>query len=520
MQKVYARQCDLRDISYEDLDIFLVQHHRQKTCNGQEFRYGLFFEDTLVGVMTFGKPRYNRHFQYELLRLCYHSEYQIVGGSERLLKKFIEENKPVSILSYCDKRYYKGEVYERLGFKKLYDSPPQKIWVKGGKKITSNLLRQHGADRLIGTKEGKGSNNEEIMLREGWKFEEDAGQSVWVLEFSRGKVGYIYRTTNNIDAKTYIGQHYWCNEGVDPTYFGSGTKIRNAINKHGKDNFSIELVEECLSIFDLNSREIYYIRKEKELGKGEYNLRSGGFWGYTFDSEETKLKKSVASRAMWESEEYRGKHREAMERVYQDPDYLARRSATSKATWEDPKYRERMREIYSSVECMQNRSDKSKELWQDQRFRDNQIKVRTSEEFRDNQSKKSKELWQTEEHKKNHDDGQKKRLADEDLGKKLSDGCKKGWQNRESKKRRIEIQNSDEVRQKRSESVKLSHSNREVLDKISTASKELWKNPEHKEKMAAASKSRWNDPEYRERMSRIQAEAWERRRNSKANSSF
>jgi len=42
------------------------------------------------------------------------------------------------------------------------------------------LLRQHGADRLIGTHDGKCTNNEEIMLREGWLPVYDCGQKVFV----------------------------------------------------------------------------------------------------------------------------------------------------------------------------------------------------------------------------------------------------------------------------------------------------------------------------------------------------
>lgn len=63
-----------------------------------------------------------------------------------------------------------------------YTTKPQKIWSKGSQKITDNYLRQHGADRLIGTSDGKGTDNEEIMLREGWLPVYDCGQLVFEWE--------------------------------------------------------------------------------------------------------------------------------------------------------------------------------------------------------------------------------------------------------------------------------------------------------------------------------------------------
>jgi hypothetical protein len=48
--------------------------------------------------------------------------------------------------------------------------------------------------------------------------------------------GYIYKTTNLINGKIYIGQHKGC---LSSHYIGSGKLIRWAINKYGKRNFRI-----------------------------------------------------------------------------------------------------------------------------------------------------------------------------------------------------------------------------------------------------------------------------------------
>lgn len=88
--------------------------------------------------------------------------------------------------------------------------------------------------------------------------------------------GIIYKITNKVNGKSYIGQTRYTIEfrwrqhqhKKDNTYF------HNAIHKYGIDNFSIEILEEC-DIKNLNSREIFYIAKYDTFNNG-YNLTIGG----------------------------------------------------------------------------------------------------------------------------------------------------------------------------------------------------------------------------------------------------
>lgn len=89
--------------------------------------------------------------------------------------------------------------------------------------------------------------------------------------------GYIYKITNKLDGKSYIGQkkstklveHYW----------GSGDLITAAIRKYGIDNFDREILEWCNSKEELNTAEIYWIKKFNTIETG-YNLSPGGNGGY------------------------------------------------------------------------------------------------------------------------------------------------------------------------------------------------------------------------------------------------
>lgn len=177
-ETLYARKLVLKEVSEKDCDEFLNEFHLQNTCKGQSIRIGLYKDDTLVQIMTFGKPRYNKNYELELLRLCSHKDYKIVGGAEKLFKYILDKYKPESIISYCDNSKFSGNVYERLGFEHKTVSGPSKHWynIKTKQHITDNLLRQRGFDQLFNTNYGKGTSNEGLMLEHGFLPVYDCGQ--------------------------------------------------------------------------------------------------------------------------------------------------------------------------------------------------------------------------------------------------------------------------------------------------------------------------------------------------------
>jgi hypothetical protein len=63
----------------------------------------------------------------------------------------------------------------------------------------------------------------------------------------------IYKTTNTLNGKFYIGKSKY----DDPDYIGSGSILKKAIKKYGKENFVKEVIEHCEDETQLNIREIY-----------------------------------------------------------------------------------------------------------------------------------------------------------------------------------------------------------------------------------------------------------------------
>ena len=139
--RVYGRNTVIKNISYDDCKEFLNQYHLQGAINSSIY-LGCYHNNELIGVMTFGKPRFNNEYEYELIRLCWKPEYRVIGGTKKLFKYFISNYNPDSIVSYCDITKFKGDVYFNLGFKTniAYLTEPNYVWVKNN---TNDVLTRY-----------------------------------------------------------------------------------------------------------------------------------------------------------------------------------------------------------------------------------------------------------------------------------------------------------------------------------------------------------------------------------------
>lgn len=121
--------------------------------------------------------------------------------------------------------------------------------------------------------------------------------------------GYIYKTTNLIDNKIYIGQHKANNLPLKINYYGSGTYLQRAIKKYGKKNFKVEIINICDSIEELDNMEIIFIKYYTNLlGKDRlYNIQTGGRQGSKWEltTEEDRKRHSEAIKKSKQTEKYK-----------------------------------------------------------------------------------------------------------------------------------------------------------------------------------------------------------------------
>ena len=74
--------------------------------------------------------------------------------------------------------------------------------------------------------------------------------------------GYIYITKNLINNKVYVGKKEKNN--YDKNYYGSGTIIKQAIKKYGKENFINKMIDTADTLEELNQKEQCYVKFYKE----------------------------------------------------------------------------------------------------------------------------------------------------------------------------------------------------------------------------------------------------------------
>lgn len=101
---------------------------------------GLRSATGLVCCMSFSK---HHIYDYELIRYANLPGRMVVGGPSRLFKKFVTSFKPTSILSYADRRYATGQMYQRLGFDKELVTRPNYYYVLGTKIFSRQSFQKH-----------------------------------------------------------------------------------------------------------------------------------------------------------------------------------------------------------------------------------------------------------------------------------------------------------------------------------------------------------------------------------------
>lgn len=135
--KLYARKCIIKSIGKKDANAFCDRYHLQGGTSLSSINYGLFYNNELVSVMTFGKLRLKKQIRghYELHRYCVKSGITILGGANRLFKQFIKEYNPINILSYSNNDYFNGSIYPFLGFKYIKQVAQPYYWYLNGKEL-------------------------------------------------------------------------------------------------------------------------------------------------------------------------------------------------------------------------------------------------------------------------------------------------------------------------------------------------------------------------------------------------
>jgi predicted transcriptional regulator len=173
--KIYARKCIIKEINTEIKNNFLNEIHIQGSDNSS-VRLGAYYNDELVGVMTFSKLRKvlgstnKSDSEYELLRF---SSKSVVGLVSKFLKYFIKNYNPTKIISYADRRWspFSNDcVYTKVGFKFIGETKPNYWYMRNYK--TREYRYNYRKDILVS--KGYDINKTEFQIMDSLGF-----QRIW-----------------------------------------------------------------------------------------------------------------------------------------------------------------------------------------------------------------------------------------------------------------------------------------------------------------------------------------------------
>lgn len=130
--RVYARNCEVREVTDVKLvKDFLNKNHIQGYCKSQH-KIGLFYNNELISLMTFGFRKTNSKKEFELIRFSNKKYYTVIGSASKLFSFFVNKYQPEFILSYADISLFDGSLYNSLGFKFIHRTEPNYYWVVDG----------------------------------------------------------------------------------------------------------------------------------------------------------------------------------------------------------------------------------------------------------------------------------------------------------------------------------------------------------------------------------------------------
>jgi len=177
----YARKCHIKVITPKVYKEFCDNNHTQGSVNSR-IKLGLFSNEMLVSVMGFGQLRKSlgqtpKENHYEMLRFCNKLNTSVVGGASKLFKYFIKNYEPREVISYADRSWSNGSLYETLGFNMVSETKPNYYYII--KKVRYNRYNFR-KDKLVSDGYDKDLTEKQIMINRGINRIYDSGSLKYV----------------------------------------------------------------------------------------------------------------------------------------------------------------------------------------------------------------------------------------------------------------------------------------------------------------------------------------------------
>lgn len=144
-----ARKCEIRVVNRSDYRVFIDYNHIQGFIPSSNV-YGLYYQDNLVAVASFGKSRFKAN-EVELYRYAQSSTISVMGGLSRLCKHFMKLNSMSKLITYCDLLLFNGNGYIKSGFTYVEDTKPNYYYFKHNSLLLHSRIKfqKHKLSKLL-----------------------------------------------------------------------------------------------------------------------------------------------------------------------------------------------------------------------------------------------------------------------------------------------------------------------------------------------------------------------------------
>ena len=172
--RIFARNTIIKCPTKQETKMFFDENHIHGNT-GHKFSYGLYNDGILVSLISLGKSRFSKKYDYEVLRFCNKIGITVVGGLSKLIsyiKKNLEFN---SLVSYTHRRLFDGKSFINSGFELSHKTQPGYFWAN---EYSYEILSRHKTQKH---KLNTNLTETEYMKSKGYNKVWDCGQLVFCL---------------------------------------------------------------------------------------------------------------------------------------------------------------------------------------------------------------------------------------------------------------------------------------------------------------------------------------------------
>jgi hypothetical protein len=177
--RLYARKCQLVTATSSEAREFMNANHIQG-FSPSKVHLALAHDNIIVSIMSFSglniaKGLHSQADHWEITRFA--SSSSVVGGASKLFRAFVEKYNPISVISYSDRRWNTGAVYEKIGMSYVSCSAPNYWYVRSDRREHRFRYRK---DQLVKSGHDPDMTEKEIMKSQGYLRIWDCGHDKWI----------------------------------------------------------------------------------------------------------------------------------------------------------------------------------------------------------------------------------------------------------------------------------------------------------------------------------------------------